>query len=98
MASRDPHIANDYIDEIRVGTVFLGMDHSSGSDGPPLLFETIIVGGALDQFRMRCATYEEAEITHRIVLSMAKREQEHKKRAMEIARNVISSIRSGAQG
>jgi hypothetical protein len=94
MARLDPQIADDHIDEVRVSTVFLGMDHNSESDvGPPLLFETMIVGGLLDQFRMRCTTYEEAEIMHQIVLAMVKREQETNNQAMEIAGNVIDMIR-----
>ena len=92
MASFDPLLADDYIDGVRVSTLFLGMDNSD-SDGPPLLFETIIAGGFLDQFRMRCTTYEEAEIMHRMVLSMVKREQENNDQAMEIAGNLIDVIR-----
>ena len=92
MASFDPLLADDYIDGVRVSTLFLGMDNSD-SDGPPLLFETIIAGGFLDQFRMRCTTYEEAEVMHRIVLSMVKREQENSIQAMQIAGNLIDMIR-----
>jgi hypothetical protein len=92
MASFDPLLADDYMEEVRVTTIFLGMDNSN-SDGPPLLFETIITGGWLDQFRIRCTTYEEAEIMHRMVLSMAKREQENNHQAMEIAGNLIDVIR-----
>lgn len=93
MARMDPQIADDFIDEVRVSTVFLGMDNNSDSDGPPLLFETMIVGGLLDQFRMRCTTYEEAEVMHQIVLAMVRREQENNNQAMEIADNVINIIR-----
>jgi hypothetical protein len=93
MAALNPQIADDHLDEVRVSTVFLGMDHNSDSDGRPLLFETMIVGGLLDQFRMRCTTYEEAEVMHHIVLSMVKREHENNNQAMEIAGNVINMIR-----
>jgi hypothetical protein len=93
MARFDAQIADDNIDEVRVSTVFLGMDHNSDHDGPPLLFETMIVGGLLDQFRMRCTTYEEAEVMHQIVLAMVRREQENNNQAMEIADNVINIIR-----
>ncbi|HEV7928649.1 MAG TPA: hypothetical protein VGP12_00795 [Nitrosospira sp.] len=93
MARLDPQIADDFIDEVRVSTVFLGMDNNSNDDGPPLLFETMIVGGLLDQFRMRCTTYEEAEVMHQIVLAMVRREQENNNQAMEIADNVINIIR-----
>ena len=93
MARFDVQIADDHIDEVRVSTVFLGMDHNSECDGPPLLFETMIIGGLLDEFRMRCTTYEEAEVMHQIVLAMVKREQENNEQAMELAGDVINRIR-----
>lgn len=34
-------------DGVRVSTVFLGLDHQWG-DGPPVLWETLVFGGALD--------------------------------------------------
>ncbi len=49
---------------VRVSTVFLGINHQFG-DGPPLLFETMIFGGPLDQeYQTRCSTWEEAEQMH----------------------------------
>ena len=33
---------------ICVSTVFLGLDHAFQSDGPPVLWETLILGGVLD--------------------------------------------------
>lgn len=55
LASRDGtrQVANDF-DEgdetktIRVSTVFLGLDHNFGIDGPPVLWETLVFGGLLD--------------------------------------------------
>ena len=41
------HVANTQVNDIRVSTVFLGMDHSFGH-GDPLLFETMIFGGEHD--------------------------------------------------
>jgi len=46
-----------------VSTVFLALDHQWG-DGPPLLFETMVFGGPLDQEQERYATWEEAEAGH----------------------------------
>lgn len=34
--------------QIRVSTVFLGLDHSYIDGGPPVLWETMVFGGALD--------------------------------------------------
>lgn len=59
----------DITDEISVSTIFLGLDHSF-SDGPPLLFETMIFGGEHDQYQDRYATYEEAEAGHIIAVKL----------------------------
>jgi hypothetical protein len=49
---------------IWVSTVFLGIDHRFGGEGPPLLFETMIFGGPHDQSQYRCSTWQEAEHMH----------------------------------
>ena len=51
------------IGDAEIITVFLGLDHQFG-DGPPLLFETMVFGGKLDQKQDRCTTWEEAEAMH----------------------------------
>ena len=56
-------VGDDTCDEVRVSTVFLGMDHQFG-DGPPLLFETMVFGGVSDQVAVRCSTWEEALKAH----------------------------------
>lgn len=56
-------VAADVIGEVRVSTVFLGLDHRFG-DGPPLVFETMIFGGPHDGWQERCSTYDEAEAMH----------------------------------
>lgn len=50
--------------DIRVSTVFLGLDHQWGS-GPPLLFETMVFGGPLDSEQDRYSTWEAADEGHR---------------------------------
>lgn len=67
----DRHVALDKVGDVRVSTVFLGLDHSFG-DGPPLLFETMIFGGVHDDFQNRCSTWEEAEAMHASALRMVK--------------------------
>lgn len=48
-----------------VSTVWLGIDHSFGGDGPPLIFETIVFGdGAEDLSGNRYATWNEAVAGH----------------------------------
>lgn len=63
--------------DVRISTVFLGIDHSSG-DGPPRLFETMIFGGQYDQYRSRYATKAEALAGHNqaVVLARSKNRDE----------------------
>lgn len=60
--------------DIRVSTVFLGMDHSF-SKGPPLLWETMIFGGKHDSWQNRYATKLEALIGHDAAVELAKTEK-----------------------
>ena len=57
-------VAKDKIGDTEVSTVFLCIDHSFGA-GPPILFETMVFGGPLDQEMKRYSTYEEAEKGHK---------------------------------
>ncbi len=50
--------------DVKVSTVFLGLDHSFDR-GAPILFETMIFGGKQDQYQERYHTWEEAEVGHR---------------------------------
>jgi hypothetical protein len=52
----------------RVSTVFLGLDHQWG-DGPPLIFETMVFGGTLDQEMERYSTWDEAVRGHAAMVS-----------------------------
>lgn len=45
--------------EVYVSTVFLGLDHSY-IGGAPVLFETMIFGGDLDEYQWRYSTWDEA--------------------------------------
>lgn len=66
------HVASDMIGEVQVSTVFLGLDHRFGDDGPPLLFETMIFGGEHDQYQERCSTWEQAEAMHATALALVR--------------------------
>lgn len=59
------------IGEVRISTVFLGLDHQYG-DGPPILFETMIFGGDHDEFCNRYSTWEEAEHGHQDAVEMVR--------------------------
>ena len=49
--------------DIRVSTIFLGIDHGLDED-KPILFETMIFGGEHDEDMWRYKTWEEAEKGH----------------------------------
>ena len=56
-------VAEDMVGTARVSTVFLCIDHN-WSEGPPLLFETMVFGGSLDNYCERYCTWEDAERGH----------------------------------
>ena len=58
-------------DEITVSTVFLDLNHNYG-DGEPLLFETMIFDGKLDEEMERYSTWEDAEEGHKRWVARAK--------------------------
>ncbi len=51
------------IQDVKVSTVFLGIDHAFGY-GNPILFETMIFGGKHDQYQERYSTWDEAVNGH----------------------------------
>jgi hypothetical protein len=58
------HIKRPGGDQILISTVFLGLDHRFGQ-GDPVLFETMVFGGPLDQHQDRYTTYNKAELGHK---------------------------------
>jgi hypothetical protein len=58
----DRHVRDTARDDVRVSTVFLGLDH--GWDGRPMLFETMLFvnGSSIDCERY--STWDEAEAGH----------------------------------
>jgi len=60
----DRRVACDINGDVKVSTVFLGLDHQFG-DGPPLLFETMVFGGEHDQDMDRYSTWDEALDGHK---------------------------------
>lgn len=64
-------------DDVSVSTIFLGLDHNYASTGPPVLWETMIFGGPLDQTQVRCAgSREQAQAMHHHLLLRAQQAQE----------------------
>lgn len=62
-------VAYDDLGYCSVSTVFLWLDHAMAFDTEPILFETMVFGGPLDQEMERYATWSEAAAGHaRMVL------------------------------
>jgi hypothetical protein len=59
--------------EIRVSTVFLGIDHGWSPDEPPVVFETMIFGGPESEYQERYSTEAEAIEGHEKALQIAGR-------------------------
>ncbi len=67
-------VAQTYIGwfrKIHISTIWLGHDHAYG-DGPPLIFETMIFGGPLDEYQQRYSTKNEALIGHEKAVKFAR--------------------------
>lgn len=65
-------VAEDNNGEVRVSTIWLGVDHN-WSEGRPLYYETMIFGGPLDQTQWRWHTEKEAVAGHVEICSGALR-------------------------
>lgn len=59
------YVGNDTLENIYVSTFFLGLDHNFMSSGPPVLFETMVIGGPLSECQRRYSTWDEAEKGHK---------------------------------
>jgi hypothetical protein len=70
---RTRRVARDAITaDIFVSTVFLGFDHGWG-DGPPVLWETMVFGGPMDQEQDRCSgSREQALAMHERMVQRVK--------------------------
>ncbi|MET0724213.1 MAG: hypothetical protein ABWY64_25770 [Tardiphaga sp.] len=60
--------------QCRVSTVFVsGLDLRFEGDGPPILFETMIFGGPLDDSQWRYASYDDAVTGHQTAVTKARK-------------------------
>jgi len=57
-------VAKTKIGDVVISTVFLGLDHRMGGGGPPIVFETMVFGGKLDQSQGRYSTWDDAVDGH----------------------------------
>jgi hypothetical protein len=49
---------------ITVSTVWLGLNHNFSGAGAPLIFETMVFGGPIDEYQDRYSTEDEAREGH----------------------------------
>jgi len=63
-------------DKVHISTVFLGLDHGFMQGGEPVVFETMVFGGAYNQHQERCNTWGEAAAMHERVCEMVREEEE----------------------
>ncbi|CAB3940093.1 hypothetical protein [Ectopseudomonas oleovorans] len=76
MAEGDRRVAETWIDDVRISTVFLGLDHNHALGGDPLLFETMVfVDGETHEMR-RYFIWEEAEAGHAEMTELIRAEME----------------------
>lgn len=68
----DVVIVEDFTITITVSTVFLVLDHNHSPNGKPVLFESMIFNGELNQFLHRYCTWQEAEEGHKKMVELVK--------------------------
>ena len=76
MATGDRRVAETWIDDVRISTVFLGLDHNHVPGADPHLFETVVfVDGVTHEMR-RYFIWEEAEAGHAEMTELIRAEME----------------------
>lgn len=66
-------LASYEFENVKVSTVFLGLDHNWSGGGLPILWETVIFGGSNDGYLDRTTSKEEAMAAHKKAIEMVKR-------------------------
>jgi hypothetical protein len=87
----DRHVAETLIDDVRISTVFLGLD-CNPFGGAPLLFETMVSANEeWGPIQLRCSTYMQAEQMHQ---SVVERVQESKGNAATITDETFARLKA----
>lgn len=66
-------VAETKIGDVRVSTVFLGLNHNFADDGPPILFETMVFGDPHNGEIWRYESWKDAEIGHQEAVDAVRR-------------------------
>lgn len=69
----DRRVAFDKIETVEISTVFLGLDHAFGLGPTPLLFETMVFGGPLNDEMQRYTTWDAAVVGHQRLVGEVRR-------------------------
>lgn len=74
---QDNTLARDIVGQILISTVFLGLNHDYGEEGPPILWETMafaVDGDIIGEYQERYSSREAALAGHRraVLLATAK--------------------------
>lgn len=64
----------DTVEDTTISTVWLGMDHGFGEHHEPVIFETLIMGGPLDQEMWRYTSHPEAIAGHHKAVELVRLE------------------------
>ncbi len=65
-------VALTHVGDVSVSTVWLGLDHGFGLGGVPLIFETMVFGGAHDEDQWRWPTEAAALAGHDQAVAMVR--------------------------
>ena len=71
-------VAKTEIKGITISTIFLGLDHNYFGNEVPILFETMVFGGELDQEEERYSTWDEAVKGHDEMVKRVSNKKESK--------------------
>jgi hypothetical protein len=71
VVGKDEFTDKETSESVEVSTVFLGLDHGYGMTERPILWETMIFGGAHDENCERYSTWEEAKRGHAVWCKIA---------------------------
>ncbi len=69
-------VRQELIGDVRISTVFLGIDSQLGN-GPPVLFETMVFGGKNDMHFDRCSTWDHAVAMHEKICALVRSTDGH---------------------
>lgn len=75
LETADRQVADTMLGDVRVSTVFLGLDHQHVPGGPPLIFETMVFGGDLDDEMERYTTEAQAVAGHAYMVARVRAAQ-----------------------